>query len=238
MLNVTLVPILEDNYAYIIQSGDAVAVIDPGEADGVIHVLEKLKLEPQFIFNTHHHSDHVDGNKTIKDKYDVQILGPEKEAGKIPFFDKGFINGDVFQFGDEAVQIIETAGHTAGHICFYFLQSQTLFSGDALFSMGCGRLFEGTAEQLFEYMQRLKQLPDSTKIYCGHEYTEANANFCLSIYPDNKSIFKRAEEVQELRNKNQPTIPTTIEQEKKTNVFFMAKDAEEMKKFRGLKDNY
>lgn len=238
MLDVILVPILEDNYAYIIKSKDSVAVIDPGDAAPVIAVLEEMDLKPSFIFNTHHHWDHVNGNKKIKEKYGLEIIGPESERNKIPELDNGLKNADAFNFGDEVVGIIETRGHTLGHICFYFKNSKILFSGDTLFSLGCGRLFEGTAEDLFNAFKTLKALPDDTQIYCGHEYTLDNAKFCLNIAPDNQDLITRAEEIKNLRNKKQPTIPTALAQEKKTNVFLMAKNAEEFKELRKLKDNF
>ncbi len=238
MLTVTLVPILEDNYAYIIQSQDSIAIIDPGESKAIINALEKLNITPSFILNTHHHWDHVNGNKQIKEKYNVEIIGPESERKSIPELDTGLKNGDIFNFGDETVEVIETQGHTLGHICFYFKNSKILFSGDTLFSLGCGRLFEGTAEQSFNSFKKLKALPDDTKIYCGHEYTLENAEFCLSVDPDNQHLIKRIKEIENLRTNNKPTLPVTLEQEKKTNIFLKAKNAEEFKKFRELKDNF
>ena len=237
MLNVTLIPILEDNYTYIIQSGDDVGIIDPGDAKPIINKLEELDLTPNYIFNTHHHWDHVNGNKKIKDKYNCRLVAPQEEQDKIKDIDIGLSHGEMFQFGDETIEAIKVSGHTNGHICFYFHNSKILFSGDALFSMGCGRLFEGSAADLFEGFQHLKKLPDDTQIYCGHEYTLTNANFCLSVEPDNMDIISRTEEIKSLRSAQKPTIPTTIELEKQTNLFFRAKTAQDLKVLRDLKDS-
>jgi len=237
MLNVTILPILEDNYAYIIRADDQIAIIDPGAAEPVIDYLEKHALTPDYIFNTHHHWDHVNGNLKIKEKYGCKIIGPKEGEDKIKGLDITKRHDDVFQFGNENVQVIKAAGHTNGHICFYFQQSKILFSGDALFSMGCGRLFEGTAEDMFAGFEHIKRLPDDTQIYCGHEYTLGNAEFCLTIEPDNQDIMQRYKEVQDLRAQNRPTIPTTLGQERKTNVFLRAETAQELKRIRELKDN-
>lgn len=238
MLEVTLVPVLSDNYAYILKSNKDIAVLDPGEAGPIINKLEELDLIPSTIFNTHHHYDHTDGNTALKKKYGCKIIGPEKESLKIQSIDQGINAKDKISFGNEEITIFETPGHTAGHICFYFPESKILFSGDTLFAMGCGRTFEGTSEQLFEAFQIFKKLPDNTKIYCGHEYTFSNGTFCMSVDPDNQNLYERMQEINELRNNNQPTIPTTIALEKKSNIFMRAKTAEEFKKYRDLKDNF
>lgn len=238
MLEVTLVPVLNDNYAYILQSGNDVAVLDPGEAVPIINKLKELNLTPSIIFNTHHHGDHVHGNDELKQKYKCKIIGPDKEAAKIKLIDQGVTAEDKISFGDEEITIFDTPGHTAGHICFYFPSSKILFSGDTLFSMGCGRIFEGTAEQLFDAFKIFKQLPDETKVYCGHEYTFSNGTFCMSIEPENQDLYDRMQEVNTLRSDNQPTIPSTIELEKKTNIFMRAETAVEFKKYRDLKDNF
>ncbi len=236
MLNVTLIPILEDNYAYIIQSGDDVGIVDPGDAAPIINKLEELGLTPNYIFNTHHHWDHVNGNKKIKDKYNCRLIAPKEEQDKIKNTDIGLNHGEFFQFSGETIEVIKVSGHTKGHICFYFQNSKTLFSGDALFAMGCGRLFEGSATDLFEGFEYLKNLPDDTQIYCGHEYTLTNANFCLSVESDNLDIINRTEEIKSLISAQQPTIPTTIALEKQTNLFFRAKTAQDLKILRDLKD--
>lgn len=219
MLNVTILPILKDNYAYLLQSGDKVAVLDPGDANPVIKKLEELNLTPDYIFTTHHHWDHTDGNKKLIEKYGCTFF-----SDKI--------------FGDEPVEIIKTPGHTKDHICFYFPHSHILFTADTLFSMGCGRMFEGTAGEYFKSLQKIRALPDETIIYCGHEYTMANGAFCLSVNPDDKALQQRMQEVNALRATNKPTIPTTLKQEKETNIFLKAKTVKEFAHYRTLKDSF
>lgn len=199
MIDVTLVPVLNDNYSYVIKSGNTVAVVDPGEAGPIIEYLDGHNLHPDYILNTHHHGDHIAGNAEIKRKYGARLIGPAAESGRIANMDETYSEDDTFGLGGETVHVIETPGHTAGHICFYFPESHALFSGDTLFSMGCGRLFEGTAEQMWASLSKIMALPDDTMIYCGHEYTAANAKFCLSVEPDNKDLQARAEEVSALR---------------------------------------
>lgn len=221
MLNVTIVPILDDNYSYILQSGDQVAVLDPGSAAPVLNKLEELGLKPDIIFTTHHHSDHVDGCDEIIKKYGCS------------YFDR-----EIGQFGEDAVQTIKTPGHTIDHVCFYFPDSAVAFTADTVFSMGCGRMFEGTAEQFFNSIQKIKALPDDTLLYCGHEYTQSNGEFCLSVDADNPALQKRMKDVKQLRGDGQITIPTPLKLEKETNIFMKAKTAEEFAKYRSLKDNF
>jgi len=238
MLEVTLVPVLSDNYAYILQLGNDVAVLDPGEASPIIKKLEKLKLKPSIIFNTHHHNDHIAGNEEIKNKYNCKIIGPKKEANKIKALDIAVDSSDAISFGNEDITIFNTPGHTLGHICFYFPKSKILFSGDTLFAMGCGRTFEGTSEQLFDAFKKFKALPEDTKVYCGHEYTFSNGAFCLSVDSENLELQQRMQDVNSLRNKGKPTVPTTIALEKKTNIFMRTESADEFQKYRDLKDNF
>ncbi|HPF78466.1 MAG TPA: hydroxyacylglutathione hydrolase [Alphaproteobacteria bacterium] len=238
MLDVTLIPVLSDNYAYVLTSGDDIAIVDAGEALPVIDYLEAHNLTPTIIFNTHHHHDHIGGNNALKQKYGAKIIAPEKDKHRIEGIDQGVSEGDQITFGDEIIEIMETPGHTSGHICLWFPKSHVLFSGDTLFAMGCGRAFEGTAKQLFDAFQRFKPFPDDTKIYCGHEYTESNGKFCLNVDPDNQDLLERMRKVVEKRSRQKPTIPTTIELEKKTNVFMRAKTAEEFANLRKSKDNF
>lgn len=238
MIDIELIPVLSDNYSYVITSGDKVAVIDPGEAEPVIDYLESKKLKLDYILNTHHHGDHIGGNKALKEKYGAQIIGPEAERAKIPAMDIGLREQDAFEFGSEVAHIIETPGHTAGHICFYFTNSEALFSGDTLFSMGCGRLFEGSPADMYSSLARLKALPDDVMVYCGHEYTQANAEFCVTQEPDNIDLRQRQQEINELREAGKPTIPVSLGTEKKTNVFLRATDENEFAKIRSLKDNF
>ncbi len=238
MLDVTILPILSDNYAYIFKIGETVGIVDPGEAAPIIDYLELNNLKPDYILITHHHFDHVDGIEQIKSKYNCIVIGPTAEQSKIYGIDKRVCETDTLDINGEDVQIIETAGHTMGHICYYFKNSKVLFSGDTLFAMGCGRLFEGTAKDMFHSFKKLRALPNDTTVYCGHEYTIDNAKFCLSVDGDNAALIERAKEVQTIRDNNKPTIPTTMGLEKKTNVFMRCDTAQEFKKYRDLKDNF
>lgn len=223
MITVELIPILSDNYAYLLSAdNEQHAIVDPGEAAPIIDYLSNKGISLQEIWNTHHHWDHINGNEEISRHY-----------GGLPIFNT---DKPPCEFGDEPVEIITTPGHTLDHICFYFAESNTLLSGDTLFSMGCGRLFEGSAEQMFTSLQKLKALPNETRIYCGHEYTQSNGEFCLSIEPHNAALQKRMKEVRDLRSKGQPTLPSTIAQERDTNVFLRAQSVEEFAKIRALKD--
>ena len=238
MIDVHIVPVLKDNYAYILVGGGQCAVVDPGEPDPVLLILKQKGLSPDYILNTHHHGDHVAGNKRIKDAYGCKIVGPAAEDEKIIGLDILLDERSVFTFGGETVQIIETPGHTLGHICFYFPESKVLMAGDTLFSMGCGRVFEGTTDQMFLSLQRLKNLPGDTRLYCGHEYTLANGKFCLHEQPDNTAIQKRVKEVHVLCENGQPSLPTLLEDEMKTNVFLMAETPDEFARLRSAKDSF
>lgn len=237
-LNVQIIPILQDNYAYLIQSNDHVGIIDPGEAAPIIQALERQGLSLDFVLNTHHHGDHVAGNRDLIERYGAQLVGPAAEAAKIHGIDIAVSDGDIFTFGNSTAQIIETPGHTLGGICLYFEQDKVLFSGDTLFSLGCGKLFEGTAEDMFHSLEKLKALPDDVLVYCGHEYTQSNAVFCLHVEPDNVALHRRIAEIDVLRASGQPTIPVLLENEKDTNVFLKAKSAEEFTALRKLKDTF
>ena len=234
---VTLVPVLEDNYSYILQSGDAVAIVDPGDANPIINKLNEMGITPTHILNTHHHGDHIQGNKALREKYNCVLIGPLHETKRIADMDITYGDQDFFNLGDDKVLVIETPGHTTGHICFYLPDSHILFSGDLLFALGCGRAFEGTAQDLFHSIAKIKDLPKQTRIYCGHEYTAANAVFALTVEPDNKALIARSEEIKKLHAAGTPTIPTTLEYEWQTNPFIRAKTADHFSKIRHLKDN-
>ena len=223
-MKIQIIPIFDDNYAYLLQSLSGVnAVIDPGQAEPIINALEKQNIKLDYILNTHHHWDHVDGNKELIDKYGAKII-----QNTTP----------IFKFGSEKVQIIKTPGHTMDSVCFYFKNSHAVFTGDTVFSMGCGRVFEGTANDMFGSFQKIMALPDDTMIYPAHEYTRGNAGFCLSQDRDNQHLKKRIEEVKALRDEGKPTLPVLLETEKKTNIFMKAKNASEFTALRIKKDNF
>ncbi len=239
MITVELIPILKDNYAYMLLTEDGICtIVDPGEAEPIIKFLDSKNLKPAFILNTHHHGDHTAGNAELMARYNAKIIAPEKEAHKISGVDQTVKAGDTLKLENETIIIMPAEGHTAGGVLYYFKDCHKIFVGDTLFSLGCGRLFEGTAEQMFSALQSIATLPDETLIYCGHEYTLANSAFCLSIEPQNRDIQNRIEEVKHLREKNLPTIPTTLALEKKTNVFLKAKSAEDFAALRQKKDNF
>jgi len=248
MINVTLIPILNDNYAYLLEADNGeIAIVDPGEAAPIIEYLETRKLKPNIILITHHHWDHMDGVPDMLAWHDCPLIGsdcdkssdssPAKTKVRVPF-ERVLSEGDKFEFGGEAVTILDTPGHTPEHICFHFTESGFVLSGDTLFAMGCGRVLDGTAEELYHSLQKLRALPVSTFVYCGHEYTLSNAQFCASAAPDNQTIKARLREVEDLRADNQPTIPSTIGLEKETNMFLHAKNAAEFAALRQAKDNF
>lgn len=238
-MKITIIPTLDDNYTYLLEASNGeTAIIDAGDAAPIIEVLEAKGLGLNHILLTHHHYDHIDGAPALKQHYNAKIAAPKKDNHRIPNIDTELSEGDLFDFGDEQFQIIETPGHTTGHICYYAPNNKALFCADTLFSLGCGRLFEGTAEDMQASMEKLKALPDDTRIYPGHEYTQNNGEFCLSINPDNQALQNRMKEVRTLRAQNLPTIPTTLKTEKETNLFLQTKTARQFAELRSLKDNF
>lgn len=216
-VKVSLIPALSDNYIHLLQWDDHAIVVDPAEALPVIDFLEQKKLKLKYIFNTHHHSDHTGGNQAIKAATACSIVGPKDE--RIPQLDKAVSEGEDLQVPPLTFRIFFVPGHTSTHIAFFLTSQKLLFSGDTLFTGSCGRLFEGTPEQMIHSLQKLSSLPNDTLIYCAHEYTQKNMEFANSLEPENDAVLRRLEKVNALRNKNCPTIPATLEEEKKTNPF-------------------
>ncbi len=254
MLKIIQLAVLNDNYIYLIHEpvSAETAVVDPAISQPVLDCLNNKGWNLDYIFNTHHHWDHVGANLELKEKTNCLILASEADRSRIPGIDKELKQGDEIQLGNETAKIIATPGHTLGHIVYHFAQSNALFCGDTLFSMGCGRLFEGSAEQMWQSLQQIKKLPKETQIYCAHEYTQANGKFALTLEPDNQALHKRLKEVRQLRAENKATIPCSIEQELATNPFLREDSrtlqqsinmsgkpaAEVFKKIRELKDNF
>jgi hydroxyacylglutathione hydrolase len=238
MTTVHLIPVLQDNYAYVIVHGEQSALVDPGEAEPVAAFLQKRGLSPEFIFLTHHHGDHVGGATALKAQYGAQIVAPAAEAGRVEGVDIAVMDGDAVALGTLNGSVIETPGHTAGHVSFYFPSARAAFTGDTLFSLGCGRLFEGTPEQMWSSLQKLAALPGDTEIYCGHEYTESNGLFALEADPDNVELVKRMVEVRSLRAAGLPTLPVTLAAEKATNPFLRAGSAQRFAELRKWKDSF
>ncbi|XVE81021.1 hypothetical protein DITRI_Ditri15bG0029300 [Diplodiscus trichospermus] len=227
-LQIELVPCLSDNYAYLLHDADTgtVGVVDPSEAVPIIDALSRKNRNLTYILNTHHHHDHTGGNAELKARYGAKVIGSGTDKDRIPGIDIVLNDGDKWMFAGHEVHVIETPGHTRGHISFYFPSSGAIFTGDTLFSLSCGKLFEGTPEQMFSSLQRIMSLPDDTNIYCGHEYTLSNSKFALSIEPKNEALKAYAAHVAHLRNKGLPTIPTTLKMEKACNPFLRTSSTE------------
>lgn len=237
-LEIELLPILGDNYCYVLRdpSSGASAVVDPGTASPIAEHLDQLGRGLDWVLITHHHADHTGGNLDLKQRFGCRIAGPAAEAAKVPGLDLPLNEGDRFALGDEAAAIIATPGHTRGHISYHFPNSHALFCGDTLFALGCGRLFEGDPPMMWASLQKLMTLDDATLVYCGHEYTASNARFALTVDAGNADLQARAAEIEALRERDEPTIPSTIGRERATNPFVRAADAAAFGKLRALKD--
>lgn len=221
MLAIQQIPALKDNYVYLVHDADtgATAVVDPAEAEPVLETLDRLGWHLTHILNTHHHWDHIGGNLTLKRLTGCQIFGAERDREQIPGIDVGLVDGDSVALGNIQAQVLAVPGHTQGHIAYWFREDAALFCGDTLFAMGCGRLLGGTAEQLWHSLARIRQLPGETRVYCAHEYTEANGRFALTLEPENPALVERMARVRELRREHRPTVPSTLAEELATNPF-------------------
>ena len=239
-MKIQIIPCLQDNYSYLIidEKKNIASVVDPSEADPVIEYLENNKIQLKFILNTHHHYDHVGGNKRLKEKYGASVIGYSGDKERIPEIDILVNDQEIWKHKNFEAKVIHIPGHTLGHICFYFYKEESVFTGDTLFSLGCGRIFEGTYSQMFDSLKKLKALPANTKIFCGHEYTKQNSQFCIAHDEYNENLKIKIKEIyQKLKNKL-PTIPSTIKEELECNVFFRSKNVKTFSKLRDLKDNF
>lgn len=218
-MNIIQIPLLRDNYGYLIvcQKTNAAAIVDPSEAEPVLRRVEQEKGAPQAILNTHHHRDHTGGNEGLLAKQKLEVYGHKSDQGRVPGLTRGVDEGDEIAIGELRGQVLFIPGHTTGHVAYLF--GNNLFCGDTLFTAGCGRLFEGTPEQMHGSLRKLMALPDDTKIYCGHEYTENNLRFALTLEPKNHKLVSRFERVRALRARGVSTVPSTMEEEKQTNPF-------------------
>lgn len=227
-LQIELVPCLSDNYAYLLHDVDTgtVGVVDPSEAVPVIDALRRKNRNLTYILNTHHHYDHTGGNAELKERYGAKVIGSAIDRDRIPGIDIVLNDGDKWMFAGHEVLVMETPGHTRGHISFYFPGSGAVFTGDTLFSLSCGKLFEGNPEQMLSSLKKIVSLPEDTNIYCGHEYTLSNSKFALSIEPHNEALKSYAANVAHLRSKGLPTIPTTLKMEKSCNPFLRTSSME------------
>lgn len=218
------IPVLKDNYVYLVHEPqqNLTATVDPAVAAPVMDALQREGWRLTHILNTHHHNDHTGGNLELKAATRCTIVGPRADRDRIPGIDIAVGDGDTYQFGAEGARVFDVPGHTRGHIAYWFATSHALFCGDTLFLMGCGRLFEGTPEQMWRSLSKLKALPPETEVYCAHEYTQANARFAVTVEPDNKALLARARRVDALRAEGKPTVPASLGEELETNPFLHA----------------
>ena len=237
-LHVETIPILRDNYAYLLTEAETggTAVVDPGEAAPVLAALEQRGRRLDWVVLTHHHHDHVGGVAEIKQRTGCKAVGPRGEFNRMPDLDLTVAEGESFTLGHAVAEILETPGHTAGHVCYYFPDDPALFSGDTLFVLGCGRLFEEDAAAMWTSLSKLAALPPNTKVYCGHEYTLANARFAVTVDPDNAELAARCRKIEEARERGEPTVPTTIGEELATNPFLRADNAA-IRQHLGMRDD-
>jgi hydroxyacylglutathione hydrolase len=227
-LEVHQIPCLKDNYGYLVHDPDSglTASIDTPDAAAIERALTERGWRLDYILNTHHHFDHAGGNLALKKKTGCVIVGSRNDAARIPGIDVRVGEGDTFDLGRHRARILETPGHTVGHICYVFDDDRAAFVGDTLFSLGCGRLFEGTPQQMWGSLQKLRGLPDDMRVYCAHEYTESNGRFAATMEPGNAELAARMREVAALRAAGRPTVPSTIGVEKATNPFLRPESAE------------
>jgi hydroxyacylglutathione hydrolase len=239
-LKIEQIPCLSDNYGYLLHDEDSglTASIDTPDGKAIERRAEALGWSLTHIFNTHHHYDHVGGNAYLKDKYGVTIIGPKADEDRIPGIDRTVSDLDTFTFGEHEVQVFHTPGHTKGHCAYYIAACDSVFVGDTLFALGCGRLFEGTPAQMFDSLAKLTALPDTTQVYCAHEYTLSNGAFALTVEPDNADLQAYMVDAKKRRDMGLPTVPTTIAREKRANPFVRAATPEQLGEIRTAKDNF
>ena len=239
-LEIVAVPAFADNYLWLVHdagSGET-AVVDPGDPTPVLAAAEQRGWRINKILNTHWHPDHTGGNLAIKDATGATIIGPAGENGRVPGLDVALKEGDRISLGDHQAEVWEVPGHTLGHIAYVFGDDLVAFVGDTMFAMGCGRLFEGSPEQMHHSLGRLASLPDETRLYCAHEYTLANARFAAHAFPENKEIADRLRHVEQERSVARSTVPTTVGEERATNPFLLARDVAQFADLRAKKDSF
>ena len=234
------VPILNDNYAWLLKDSEtgATAIVDPADAKPIIAALEAAGGRLDLILLTHHHADHTAGVDEVRAHFKCKVVGAAADAHRLPKLDVAVKEGDTVLLGNARGKVIDTPGHTIGQINFFFPEGPVLLSGDTRFSLGCGRLIEGTAGQMFESLRKLAALPGDTKVCCGHEYTETNAKFALTVDPDNAALKERVAEVRKQRAAGQPSVPSLMSDECAANPFLRAKDVAGLADVRGKKDRF
>lgn len=224
MVEIVQIPVLKDNYVYLVRdpASGAVGVVDPAVVDPVVAELERRSWRLTHVLNTHHHGDHTGGNLELKRRYGALIVGPRADRDRIPGIDVEVGEGDEYRFGAETAIVFDVPGHTRGHIAYWFKDSHALFCGDTVFSLGCGRMFEGTPPVMWASLAKLRGLPDDTLVYCAHEYTESNARFAITVEPGNKDLARRIDEIKRLRAQGKPTVPSRMGEERLANPFLRA----------------
>ena len=239
-MEIEIIPCLNDNYSYLIfnkikKNG---CVIDPSEAKPIIEIIEKNKINLKYILNTHHHYDHVGGNKELKEKYNSKIVGFKEDKNRIPEIDIMVEDNQIWKNENFEAKIYHIPGHTSGHIAFHFFKEKKIFTGDTLFSLGCGRIFEGTYQEMFESLNKIKKLSKDTEIYCGHEYTIQNSNFCITHDKENLQLKNKIIEIRKKLENGKTSMPTLLGEEMECNIFLKAENIESFSKLRELKDNF
>tara|TARA_B100000029_G_scaffold148961_1_gene144247 strand:- start:9137 stop:9856 length:720 start_codon:yes stop_codon:yes gene_type:complete len=239
-MRIQIIKCLEDNFSYLVidETKNIACVVDPSEARPIVEYVEKKNIKLKYILNTHHHYDHIGGNEELKKKYNSKIVAFKGDSHRIPNIDISVSDQEIWVAENFKSKILHIPGHTSGHICFYFESEKIAFTGDTLFSLGCGRIFEGSYEEMFLSLDKLKKLPKETKIYCGHEYTLKNSEFCLKHENNNILLKEKVSEIKKKISKQEPTIPSTINDELACNIFLRAKNLKDFIKLRDLKDNY
>ncbi len=235
---VTPIPCLTDNYAYLIERNGNAVVIDPSESDAVVKVVEERKVKLTQIWNTHHHWDHVGGNRDLKNRYGCQVIGSWIDRYRVPEVDSTYEDNQAFLFEGLTVQILAVPGHTIGAIAFYLPEINAVFTGDTLFILGCGRLFEGTSQQMWESLKRLSALPPDTLVYCGHEYFRQNAEFARAVNPHDDRMMERITDIEARVNAMHYSVPGTIGTENNSNPFLTAGSADRFAELRKIKDSF
>ena len=239
-MKIEIIKCLLDNYTYLIidENNKNACVVDPGESGPIINFLKNKDINLRYILNTHHHHDHIGGNLELKKKYGSKIVAFKDDNDRIPEIDIFVQDNQIWKADNFEAKIYHTPGHTNGHIIFHFFNEKKIFTGDTLFSLGCGRIFEGTFEQMFNSLSKIKKLPKETEIYCGHEYTLQNSNFCIKHDSKNSKLKDKIIKIKEKIAHGLPTIPTNLGEEIECNLFLKAQNIETFSKLRDLKDNF
>ena len=239
-MKIEIIKCLQDNYSYLIidEIKNSACVVDPSESKPIIDFIENSNINLEYILNTHHHYDHVGGNLELKKRYKSKVIGFKEDKHRIPEIDILVEDNQVWKKDNFEAKIYHIPGHTTGHIAYHFFKEKKIFTGDTLFSLGCGRIFEGTYEQMFNSLNKIKKLPKDTEIYCGHEYTLQNSNFCLANDSKNLKLKEQIKIIKEKIKEGIPTIPTVLNDEIECNIFLKAKDLKSFSKLRDLKDNF